>query len=131
MSDEREAKPVMSLERFLYEHSTRAEYLLREWQEKYAAPLAHYQPLLEAKDAEIEELRDALKKATKLESAERMASRLYRDENTNLKALLEQAREGLEHGLEAVKKYPEHPMTASEVIFRRVLFSINAATGEK
>ncbi len=25
----------MSLERFLYEHSTRAEHLLREWQEKH------------------------------------------------------------------------------------------------
>lgn len=27
----------------------------------------------------------------------------------------------LEHGLEAVKKYPEHPMTASEVIFKHAL----------
>ncbi len=78
------------------------EYLNDNWQEMWllyqsasAEATAHYQPLLEAKDAEIAELQKQYEGQLDVSRAGwAEADKLggLRDENTTLKALLEQAR---------------------------------------
>lgn len=72
---------------------TRNAFLL--WQAATSARDAHYQPLLEAKDAEIADLEQTAKTAQDAwEDLHKVV--LQRDaENIALKTLLEQAREGL------------------------------------
>jgi nitrogen fixation/metabolism regulation signal transduction histidine kinase len=87
------------------------------WQ-AWQACAAHYQPLLEAKDAEIKNWRDIFNgMSDELADAKK--------ENTTLKALLEQAREGLERLLR-----PTINLT-DEQSARDIIAAINAATGEK
>lgn len=96
-------------------------YVQMRWQ-AWQACAAHYQPLLEAKDAEIAE---------------------WYQENTTLKALLEQAREGLhdcnrelwycaqQAGYDWKKANTEGVVYKTHAKAVQALAAINAATGEK
>ncbi len=101
--------------------------------ETWQAATAHYQPLLDAKDAEIAELRKkrgpvlhlekALEHFENASAAQEVIEGILREENTTLKALLEQAREARRLiGFMTNEKIAEAA---------RILDAINAATGEK
>ena len=90
-------------DRYISGHTRDAE---RDRNDAWQAAVCHYQPLLDAKDAEIAELREEL---DELNSQLNNASTIYgsvcksndslEEQNTALKALLEQTREGLEIGI--------------------------------
>jgi len=84
--------------------------------------VAHYQPLLEAKDADLRKADIAVK----LESA---VNNARWEEIVKLKALLEQAREALSRIAESEYDY----MTGkhSDEVAKETLAAINAVTGEK
>jgi len=85
--------------------------------ETWQAATAHYQPLLEAKDAEIARLREV-----RIYTDNSKAAALLQVENATLKALLEQAREARRLiGFMTNNKIAEAA---------RILDAINAATGK-
>ena len=95
----------------------------------WQACAAHYQPLLEAKDAEIAALREA-----RVYTDNSKAAALLQVENTVLKALLEQAREGFENIVMHISEMKKGAVTNQDGWFLRLskqtLAAINAATGK-
>ena len=138
MSKEREA-----FEAFIENKCLGYENSLEVWE----GCEAHYQPLLAAKDAEIADLRkkrgpvvhleNALGHLENASAAQEVIERILRAENTTLKALLEQAREGLRNALGCIChfRFNDNPnvdeITAEIVRVKELLAAINAATGEK
>lgn len=97
------------------------------WGEAVTAMVNHYQPLLDAKDAEIARMDVIIGEMQPIE-----AMITLREQNTTLKALLERAREGLEfivnHYSDNQKLRQTHvPMRQKA---RELLTAINAATGK-
>ena len=87
--------------------------------ETWQAATAHYQPLLEAKDAEIAGLKNA-----RIYTDNSKAAALLQVENTTLKALLEQASKTLNAAKRAINGR-EHTG-----FIDKTLAAINAATGK-
>jgi hypothetical protein len=80
---------------------------------------SHYSDLLQSEAV--------LKKATELqaENAELRATRESMEiKNFHLLLKLKTAEGAITHALDAVKAYPEHPMTASQIILRQALAEI-------
>lgn len=97
----------------------------------YKAATAHYQTLLDAKDAEIGSLKTLLE--IRAMGVEELLKKLY-EQNTVLKALLEQAREGFENIVMHISEMKKGAVTNQDGWFLRLskqtLAAINAATGK-
>lgn len=150
----------MSKEREDFESSVRKEFPncnLTHWKDGYSdddiqiryeswqACATHYQPLLDAKDAEIARLQSRVRRWRMVQEADGSftCTDLDADENTTLKALLEQAREALrlmnKELLFYAKKAGEDITSASLSVLTplgharlkccETLAAINAATG--
>lgn len=122
------------------------------YRQGYQDAKAHYQPLLDAKDAEIERLKEA-----HIYTDNSKAAALLQVENTTLKALLEKAREGLdkaemtlrkhhywqstntmeckEYGFRYAEEYGDSSMCEETLgainVIEKAMAAINAAIGEK
>lgn len=99
-------------------------FAYKGWQ----AATAYYQPLFDAKDAEIAKLKSRTRhwRMVQEEDGSFTLTDLDADENATLKALLEQAREGLEGVIRVADR-----ATVEFDNAKKSLAAINAAIGEK